>query len=204
MVSSYFPYICNTLNNMKRYWYAIKKEGDTLLICYKLVNDNGIAQYFETRTKRSSGNKRIRLLRTLMKNNWPVITKLLISVNSLYVLLNFKGIRWKEIDQEEMLGYLRRGNPDDTTRSYLFAFFGYNIFSLTNLEREYFKASFSNPQRLAAFYRAIRRGGRNRGTGYIYRNFRGRSVLITSDKIKKAMMELFKVDPQEILYKNTK
>ena len=183
----------------KRFWYLTKKAGNNLQIYYKLMNDNGVTQYFQTQTKRA-GNKRVKLIRTLMKNNWPVVTKRLVVINpDLYSLDLIIG--WKEIDQEEMLGYLRRGNPDDTARSYLFTFFGYNIFSLTNLEIEFFKASFSNPQRLVAFYRAIKGECRNRGTGYTYRDFRGRSVLITPGKIKKAMMELFKVDPQEILYK---
>ena len=184
---------------MKKFWYLTRKDGEILKIYYKLMNDNGVTKYFRTQTQRL-GNKRIRLIRTLMKNNWPIVTKRLVVINpDLYSLDLIKG--WKEIDQEEMLGYLRRGNPDDTARSYLFTFFGYNIFSLTNLEREFFKASFSNPQRLVAFYRAIKGECRNRGTGYTYRDFRGRSVLITPGKIKKAMMELFKVDPQEILYK---
>ena len=186
---------------MKKFWYLTKKEGNNLQIYYKLMNDNGVTQYFRTQTKRA-GNKKVKLIRTLMKNNWPIVTKRLVVINPDLYSLDLKG--WKEIDQEEMLSYLRRGNPDDTARSYLFAFFGYNIFSLTNLEREYFKASFSNPQRLVAFYRAIKGECRNSGTGDTYRNFRGRSVLITPGKIKKAMMELFKVDPQEILYKKTK
>jgi hypothetical protein len=185
----------------KKFWYLTKKAGNNLQIYYKLMNDNGVTQYFQTQTKRA-GNKKVKLIRTLMKNNWPIVTKRLVVINPDLYSLDLKG--WKEIDLEEMLSYLRRGNPDDTARSYLFAFFGYNIFSLTNLEREYFKASFSNPQRLAAFYRAIKGECRNRGTGYTYRDFRGRSVLITPGKIKKALMELFKVDPQEILYKKTK
>ena len=176
----------------------MKKELDILKIYYKL-EDDGKLQIYQTQTKRT-GNKRVRLIRTLMKNNWPVVTKRLIAININSIHCDLKDLEWKEIGQEEMLGYLRRGNPDDAARSYLFAFFGYNIFSLTNLEREYFKASFHNPQRLVAFYHAIKGECRNSGTGYTYRNFRGRSVLITPGKIKKAMMELFKVDPQEVLY----
>ena len=193
------PYIQRKI--IKKFWYLTKKAGNNLQIYYKLMNDNGVTQYFQTQTKRA-GNKKVKLIRTLMKNNWPIVTKRLVVINPDLYSLDLKG--WKEIDQEEMLSYLRRGNPDDTARSYLFAFFGYNIFSLTNLEREYFKASFSNSKRLVAFYHAIKGECRNRGTGYTYRNFRGRSVLITPGKIKKAMMELFKVDPQEILYKKTK
>ena len=162
------------------------------------MNGDGVVQYFQTQTKRA-GNKRVRLIRTLMKNNWPVITKRLIAINSIHCGL--KDLEWKEIDQKEMLGYLRRGNPDDNARSYLFAFFGYNIFGLTNLEREYFKASFHNLDRLTKFYHAVKGECRNMGTGYTYRSYGGRSVLITPGKIKKAIMELFKTDPQEVLYK---
>lgn len=183
---------------MKKYYYLTKKVGDNLQIYYKLMNGDGVAQYFQTQTKRT-GNKRVRLIRTLMKNNWPVVTKRLITINSIHCGL--KDLKWKEIDQEEMLGYLRRGNPDDNARSYLFAFFGYNIFSLTNLEREYFKASFHNLDRLTKFYHVIKGECRNSRTGYTYRDFRGRTVLITPGKIKKAMIELFGVDPQEVLYK---
>ena len=184
----------------KRFWYAIKKKQDILKIYYKLKDDGGKIQIFQTQAKKI-GNKRIKLIRTLMKNDWPVVTKKIVVINpDLYSLDIYNGAGWKEISQEEMLGYLRRGNPDDAARSSLFAFFGYNIFGLTNLEREYFKASFHNPQRLVAFYRAIKGECRNRGTGYTYRDFRGRSVLITPGKIKKAMMELFKVDPKEVVY----
>ena len=186
----------------KRFWYATKKELDILKIYYRL-EDDGKLQIYQTQTKRI-GNKRIKLIRTLMKNNWPIVTKRLYQLNLDLYKFEIDKVKWKEIDEEEMLGYLRRGNPDDNARSSLFEFFGYNIFSLTNLEREYFKASFSNYKRLVAFYRAIKGECRNRGTGYTYRNFRGRTVLITPGKIKKAMMELFKVDPQEVLYKKTK
>lgn len=185
---------------MKKYYYLTKKEGNDLQIYYKLMNGDGVTQYFQTQTQRL-GNKRIRLKRTLMKNNWPIVTKRLVVINPDFYSLNLSGT-WKEIDQEEMLSYLRRGNPDDTARSYLFAFFGYNIFGLTNLEREYFKASFHNLDRLTKFYHVVKGECRYRGTGYTYRSYGGRSVLITPGKIKKAMMELFGViDLQEVLYK---
>ena len=186
---------------MKKFWYLTKKEGNNLQIYYKLMNDNGVTQYFQTQTKRA-GNKKVKLIRTLMKNNWPIVTKRLVVINPDLYSLDLKG--WKEIDQEEMLGYLRRGNPDDEARSYLFAFFGYNIFGLTNLERKYFKASFHNLSRLVQFYHAIKGECRSRGAGYTYKRYGEKNVLITPAKIKKAMMELFGVDPQEVLYKKEK
>ena len=183
---------------MKRFWYATKKELDILKIYYKL-EDDGKLQIYQTQTRRI-GNKRVKIIRTLMKNNWPIVTKRLYQLNLDLYKFEIDKAKWKEVDEEEMLGYLRRGNPDDEARSSLFEFFGRSIFILTNLELRYFKASFHNLPRLIKFYHAIKGECRNRGTGYTYRNFRGRTVLITPGKIKKAMMELFKVDSQEVLF----
>lgn len=185
---------------MKRYWYSTKKEGDILKIYYKLMNDDGSLQFYRTQTRRS-GNKRVGLVRILMKNNWPIVTKRIAYLNPVAYANELNTADWKEVDEEEMLGYLQRGNPDDNSRSSLFQFFGRSIFTLTNLERQYFSKSFSNVGRLVSFYHAIKEECRNGGTGYTYRNYGGRNVIITPAKIKKAMMELFGEDPQEVLYK---
>jgi hypothetical protein len=79
-------------------------------------------------------------------------------------------------------------------------FFGYSIFDLTSMEEEYFKSRFPNIGRLVSFYHTIKKECRNRGTGYTHRIFKGRSIIITPGKIKKAMMILFKEDPKEVLY----
>ena len=184
---------------MKRYWYSTKKEGDILEIYYKLMNDDGSLQFYQTQTRRS-GNKRVGLVRTLMRNNWPIVTKRIAYLNPAVYADELNTADWKEVDEEAMLGYLRRGNPDDDARSSLFQFFGRSIFTLTNLERQYFSKSFSNVNRLVAFYHAIKGECRNGGTGYTYRNYGGINVIITPAKIKKAISELFKVDPQEVLY----
>ena len=182
--------------NMKRFWYSTKKEGEILKVYYKMMGEDGSIQFYKTQTKRV-GNKRIKLVRTLMKNNWPVVTKRLTLLNPIELT---KTIKWKEVDEEEMLGYLRRGNPDDNARSSLFQFFGRSIFTLTNLEHQYFSKSFTNVDRLVSFYHAIKKECRNRGTGYTHRMFKGRSIIITPGKIKKAMIILFKADPKEVLY----
>lgn len=186
--------------NMKRFWYSTKKCGDLLKIYYKLMDDQGGVQFYLTHTKRE-GNKRIKLVRTLMKNNWPVVTKRLTLLNPIELT---KTIKWKEVDEEEMLGYLRRGNPDDNARSSLLQFFGSPIFCLTNFELQYFKSSFHNLSRLISFYHVIRKECRRGGVGYTYRVYGKRSILITPAKIKKAMIELFKVDPQEVLFPKEK
>lgn len=184
---------------MKRYWYSTKKKGDILEIYYKLMNDDGSLQFYRTQTRRR-GNKRVGLVRTLMRNNWPIFTKRIASLNYAAYANEFNTADWKEVDVEAMLGYLRRGNPDDNARSSLFQFFGRSIFTLTNLERQYFSKSFSNVDRLVAFYHAVKKDCRDRGTGYTYRDYGGRSVMITPTKIKKAIFELFGKDPQEVLY----
>ena len=188
---------------MKRYYYATKKEQEILKIYYKLMNDDGSLQFYQTQTRRS-GNKRVGLVRTLMKNNWPIVTKRIAFLNYAAYANELNTADWKEVDEEAMLGYLRRGNPDDNARSSLFQFFGRSIFSLTNLEHQYFSKSFPNINRLVAFYHAIKRECRYCGTGYTYRSYGGRNVIITPTKIKKAIFELFKVDPQEVLYNNNK
>lgn len=185
---------------MKRYWYSTKKEGDILKIYYKLMNDDGSLQFYRTQTRRS-GNKRVGLVRTLMRNNWPIVTKRITILNPAAYANELNTAGWKEVDEEAMLGYLRRGNPDDNARSSLFQFFGRSIFTLTNLEHQYFSKSFSNVNRLVAFYHAIKGECRNRGTGYTYRVYGERTVMITLAKIKKAIFELFGVDPQEVLYR---
>ena len=133
-----------------------------------------------------------------MRNNWPVVTKKIYSIPSSYSELD--GLRWKEEEEERIINFLRRGNPDDDARSDLFIFFGYSIFGLTRMEEEYFTSEFSNIGRLVSFYHAIKKECRNRGTGYTHRMFKGRSIIITPGKIKKAMMILFKTDPKEVLY----
>ena len=167
------------------------------------MNDDGSLQFYQTQTRRS-GNKRVGLVRTLMRNNWPIVTKRIASLNYAAYANELNTADWKEVDEEAMLGYLRRGNPDDNARSSLFQFFGRSIFSLTNLERQYFSKSFSNVGRLVAFYHAIKRECKNGGTGYTYRNYGERTVIITPAKIKKAIFELFGEDPQEVLYNKKK
>ena len=168
------------------------------------MDDGGKLQIFQTQTRRI-GNKRIKLIRTLMKNDWPVFTKKIVVINpDIYSLNLYNGAGWKEVDEEEMLGYLRRGNPDDNARSSLFEFFGRSIFGLTDLELQYFKASFHDLPRLVKFYHAIKKECRARGAGYTYRNYGGRSVVITPSKIKKAIEIIFGENSQEVLYKKTK
>jgi hypothetical protein len=181
----------------KRYWYAIRKSCGKLRIYYRLEIVEGISQFYLTDTV-EKGNKRVRLERNLMRNNWPIVTKKIYSVPSSYSELS--GLEWKEVDEERVISFLRRGNPVDDARSDLFMFFGYSIFDLTNMEREYFTSGFSNIGRLVSFYHAIKKECRNRGTGYTHRMFKGRSIIITPGKIKKAMMILFKADPKEVLY----
>ena len=180
----------------KRYWYAFRKSYGKLRIFYKLEIIGGISQFYLTDTV-EKGNKRIGLERTLMRNNWPIVTKKIYSVSSNGVDDNLK---WKEVDEEKMISFLRRGNPVDDARSDLLMFFGYSIFDLTSMEKEYFTSGFSNIDRLVSFYHAIKKECRNRGTGYTHRMFKGRSIIITPGKIKKAMMILFKEDPKEVLY----
>lgn len=170
-----------------------------LKIYYKLMDNDESLQFYQTQTRRS-GNKRVSLVRILMRNNWPIVTKRIAYLNPAAYANDLNTANWKEVDEEAMLGYLRRGNPDDNARSSLFQFFGRSIFTLTNLERQYFSKSFSNVGRLVAFYHAIKGECRNRGTGYTYRNYGERTMIITPAKIKKAIFELFKVDPQEVLY----
>jgi hypothetical protein len=184
---------------MKRYWYATKKEQEILKIYYKLMNDDGSLQFYQTQTRRS-GNKRVSLVRILMRNNWPIVTKRITLLNP----AELNTVEWKEVDEESMLGYLRRGNPDDNARSSLFQFFGRSIFTLTNLEHQYFSKSFPNIDRLVKFYHAIKKECRECETGYTYRTYGGRNVIITPAKIKKAIFELFGEDPQEVLYNNNK
>lgn len=186
----------------KRFWYATRKEQDILKIYYKL-EDDGKLQIYRTQTRRI-GNKRVKLIRTLMKNNWPIVTKRLYQLNLDLCKFEIDKAKWKEIDEEEMLGYLRRGNPDDNTRSSLFEFFGRSIFGLTDLELRYFKASFKNLPRLVKFYHAIKGECRARDAGYTYRNYGGRNVVITPAKIKKAIEIIFGENSQEVLYKKTK
>ena len=183
---------------MKRYWYFTKKEKDTLNIYYRLEDDEKL-QIYKTQTKRI-GNKRVKLIRTLMKNNWPIVTKRLYQLNLDLYKFEIDKAKWKEVDQEEMLGYLRRGNPDDNARSSLFEFFGCSIFGLTDLELRYFKASFKNLPRLVKFYHAIKRECRVRDAGYTYRNYGGRNVVITPAKIKKAIEIIFGENSQEVLF----
>lgn len=181
----------------KRYWYAVRKSYRNLRIYYKLEIVEGISQFYLTDTI-EKGNKRIRLERTLMRNNWPIVTKKIYSVLSNRI--DDDNLEWKEVDEEKMVSFLRRGNPVDDARSDLFMFFGYSIFDLTNIEKEYFTSGFSNIGRLVSFYHAIKKECRNRGTGYTHRMFKGKSIIITPGKIKKAMMILFKADPKEVLY----
>jgi hypothetical protein len=180
----------------KRYWYAIEKDKETLRIYYKLEIVERISQFYLTNTIQK-GNKKVGLERTLMRNNWPIVTKKIYSIHSDRVDDN---LELKEVDEERMVSFLRRGNPVDDARSDLFMFFGYSIFDLTIMEEEYFKSGFSNIGRLVSFYCAIKKECRNRGTGYTHRMFKGRSIIITPGKIKKAMMILFKADPKEVLY----
>jgi hypothetical protein len=182
----------------KRFWYTTKKELDILKIYYRL-EDDGKLQIYQTQTRRI-GNKRVKLIRTLMKNNWPIVTKRLTTLNLDLYKLELNKEKWKEIDQEEMLSYLRRGNPDDNARSSLFAFFGYNIFGLTNLEMKYFKASFHNLPRLVKFYHAVKKECRARDVGYTHRSYGGRNVVITPAKIKKAIEIIFGENSQEVLF----
>ena len=188
---------------MKKYWYSTKKEGEILKIYYKLVDESGNLQFYQTQTKRV-GNKRISLVRTLMKNNWPIVTKRIAYLNPVAYANELNMLSWVEADEEEMLGYLRRGNPDDNARSSLFEFFGHSIFGLTDLELRYFRACFSNLPRLVKFYHAIKGECRNHGTGYTYRDYGGKSVIITPGKIKKAIEILFKENSQEVLYGKNK
>jgi hypothetical protein len=180
----------------KRYWYAIEKDKETLRIYYKLEIVERISQFYLTNTIQK-GNKKVGLERTLMRNNWPIVTKKIYSIHSDRVDDN---LEWKEVDEERMVSFLRRGNPVDDARSDLFMFFGYSIFDLTIMEEEYFKSGFPNIGRLVSFYHTIKKECRNRGTGYTHRIFKGRSIIITPGKIKKAMMILFKEDPKEVLY----
>jgi len=181
----------------KRYWYAIRKNKETLRIYYKLEIVEGISQFYLTNTV-EKGNKRVRLERALMRNNWPIVTKTIYSVPSDRIVDN--NLEWKEVDEEKIVSFLRRGNPVNDARSDLFKFFGYSIFDLTSMEKEYFTSGFPNIGRLVSFYHAIKKECRNRGTGYTHRMFKGRSIIITPGKIKKAMMILFKADPKEVLY----
>ena len=183
---------------MKKFWYATKKEQDILKIYYKLEDDEKL-QIYQTQTRRI-GNKRVKLIRTLMKNNWPIVTKRLYQLNLDLYKFEIDKAKWKEIDEEEMLGYLRRGNPDDNARSSLFEFFGRSIFGLTDLELRYFKASFKNLRHLVKFYHAIKGECRVRDAGYTYRNYRGRNVVITPAKIKKAIEIIFGENSQEVLF----
>jgi len=185
----------------KRYWYAVIKIYGKLRIYYKLETVEGLSQFYLTDTV-EKGNKRIGLERILMRNNWPIVTKKIYSVPSDRIVDN--NLEWKEVDEEKMVSFLRRGNPVDDARSDLLMFFGYSIFDLTSMEKEYFTSGFSNIDRLVSFYHAIKKECRNRGTGYTHRMFNGRSIIITPGKIKKAMMILFKEDPKEVLYKKTK
>ena len=186
----------------KRFWYATKKELDILKIYYKLEDDEKL-QIYQTQTRRI-GNKRVKLIRTLMKNNWPIVTKRLYQLNLDLYKFEIDKVKWKEIDEEEMLGYLRRGNPDDNARSSLFEFFGRSIFGLTDLELRYFKASFHNLPRLVKFYHAIKKECRDRDAGYTYRVYGGRSVVITPSKIKKAIEIIFGENSQEVLFRKEK
>jgi hypothetical protein len=181
---------------MKRYWYAVIKSYGKLKIYYKLEIVEGISRFYLTDTV-EKGNKRVGLERSLMRNYWPIVTKKICSVPSDRVNDN---LEWKEVDEEKMVSFLRRGNPDDDARSDLFMFFGYSIFDLTSMEREYFTSRFSNIGSLVSFYHAIKKECRHRGTGYTHRMFKRRSIIITPRKIKKAMMILFKADPKEVLY----
>ncbi len=183
----------------KRFWYATKKELNILKIYYKLEDDENL-QIYQTQTRRF-GNKRVKLIRTLMKNNWPFVTKRLTTLNLDLYKFEIDKVKWKEIDEEEMLGYLRRGNPDDNARSSLFEFFGRSIFGLTDLELRYFKASFKNLPHLVKFYHAIKKECRARGAGYTYRVYGGRNVVITPAKIKKAIEIIFGENSQEVLFR---
>jgi hypothetical protein len=183
---------------MKRYWYAVIKSYGKLKIYYKLEIVEGISRFYLTDTV-EKGNKRVRLERALMRNNWPIVTKKIYSVHSADRIVD-DNLEWKEVDEEKMVSFLRRGNPEDDARLDLFMFFGYSIFDLTRMEEEYFKSKFPNIGRLVSFYHTIKKECRNRGTGYTHRIFKGRSIIITPGKIKKAMMILFKEDPKEVLY----
>lgn len=180
----------------KRYWYAARKSCGKLKIYYRLEIVEGISQFYLTDTV-EKGNKKVGLERTLMRNNWPIVTKRIYSVPSDRVDDN---LEWKEVDEEKMVSFLRRGNPVDDARSNLFIFFGYSIFDLTSIEREYFTSGFPNIGRLVSFYHAIKKECKSRGTGYTHRMFKGRPIIITPGKIKKAVMILFKADPKEVLY----
>ena len=181
---------------MKFYYSVRKTERDNVEIYYKIENNTPL--YYFTKTVKK-GNKRFKILPLLMKNNWPIVTKRIITVPEPTMKLD-----WIEVEEEEMLRYLRRGNPTDDARSSLFQVFGRNIFNLTLLEFEYFKSSFSNLGRLKSFYHAIKKECRESGIGFTYRNYKGKSVIITPGKIKKAMIELFGEDPQVVLFPKEK
>lgn len=179
---------------MKKYYIGIKRRfSDGLVeIYYKLENDKE-SFFYVTQTPRR-GNKRVKVERLVMKNNWPIVTKRIVQVNQPIIK------KWKEEDEDTIIEWLRRGNPNDDARSSLFRFFGVSIFKLTDFERRYFNKNFSTVERLAAFHRSIKRECSNLGSGYTYRMFEGRSIIITPGKIKKAISELFELDPQQVLY----
>jgi hypothetical protein len=93
---------------MKFYYSVRKNERDNVEIYYKIENNTPL--YYFTKTVKK-GNKRFRILPLLMKNNWPVVTKRIITVPEPTLKLD-----WIEVEEERAMGIMAELRRRDSER----------------------------------------------------------------------------------------
>lgn len=177
---------------MNYYATCSKRDKKEYTLFYRVTIDNE-QQYIFLIHSKLRGNKRPRLNLLLYKNN-RMIEYAESRPDDFIPTRN-----WKNITEEKFVRDLKQGNLSNMARKYLFKIFGNKYFGLTDFERRYFSTNFSSLGRLIAFYKSVQNEKKYRdyNSGKITREFEGKPIIITTTKIKKAMRELFNVEPED-------
>ena len=178
---------------MNYYGICKVRDGKAIKIFYRITEENKDPIVLIT-CAMVRGNKRANLNLALLKTRGTI--GFVTDMEKKY--LPVRG--WKKLTEKEFIGYLKKGKLSEEARKVLFKIFGNKYFGLTKMEREYFTKNFANPERLWSFYKAVQNEKRyNDCGGEVTRDFNGKSIIITSTKIRKASRELFGVELDDIM-----
>lgn len=178
---------------MNYYGICKVRDGKFIKIFYRITEENKDPIVLIT-CAMVRGNKRANLNLALLKNRRTIgfVT------DTEKKFIPVRG--WTNLTENEFVGYLKKGVLSESSRKELFRIFGNKYFGLTKMEREYFTKNFATPERLIAFYKVVQKEKRyNDCGGEVTRDFNGKSIIITSTKIRKASRELFGVELDDIM-----
>jgi hypothetical protein len=185
---------------MKYYGICKVRDKKTINIFYRIAEENKTPVIFLTHMD-VKGNKKGGINLALLKSDKRIGLYMLDYIDD--SMVPSRG--WTNLNEKKFVGYLKKGILSEEARKALFKIFGDKYFGLTKMEREYFSKNFATPERLLAFYKVARKEMTYSGwyygshPGEITRDFDGKTIIITTTKIRKAARELFNVELDDIM-----